>query len=128
MEGNMKAELGDVDFVSTTADIWTKNNKSFMGVTVHWINSTLQRNKAALACKRIRGRHTYDVIGAEIEEIHSSYGLHSKVVATVADNASNFAKAFRVCQPCNLVSESENDEAGDDEEPTFTDVRSSFIW
>ena len=24
--------------------------------------------------------------------------------------------------PCNLESESENDEAGDDEEPTFTDV------
>ena len=58
----------------------------------------------------------------EIEEIHSSYGLHSKVVAPVMDNASNFAKAFRVCQPCNLESESENDEAGDDEEPTFTDV------
>ena len=91
-----------------------------MGVTVHWINSTLQRNKAALACKRIRGRHTYDVIGAEIEEINSSYGLHSKDVATVMDNASNFAKAFRVCQPCHL--ESENDEVGDDEEPTFTDV------
>ncbi|KAG5277557.1 hypothetical protein AALO_G00118970 [Alosa alosa] len=122
MEANLKAALGDVDFVSTTADIWTMNNKSFMGVTVHWINSTLQRNKAALACKRIRGRHTYDVIGAEIEEIHSSYGLHSKVVATVTDNASNFAKAFRVYQPCNLESESENDEAGDDEEPTFTDV------
>ncbi|XP_035989476.1 uncharacterized protein LOC118561472 [Fundulus heteroclitus] len=102
-------------------DIWTVNNKSFMGVTVHWINSTLHRNKAALACKRIRGRHTYDVIGAEIEEIHSSYGLHGKVVATVTDNASNFAKAFSVCKPGNLESESENEE-GDDEEPTFTDV------
>lgn len=121
MDANLKAALGDVDFVSTTADIWTVNNKSFMGVTVHWINSTLQHNKAALACKRIRGRHIYDVIGAEIEEIHSSYGLHGKVVATVTDNASNFAKAFRVCQPCNLESESENEE-GDDEEPTFTDV------
>ncbi|KAK0143022.1 hypothetical protein N1851_018863 [Merluccius polli] len=49
-------------------------------------------------------------------------GLHGKVVATVTDNASNFAKAFRVCQPCNLESESENEEEGDDEEPTFTDV------
>ncbi|KAF3844195.1 hypothetical protein F7725_013536 [Dissostichus mawsoni] len=122
MDANLKATLGEVDFVSTTADIWTVNNKSFMGVTIHWINSTLQRNKAALACKRIRGRHTYDVIGAEIEEIHSSYGLHGKVVATVTDNASNFAKAFRVYQPCNLESESENEEEGDDEEPTFTDV------
>ncbi|ROI15913.1 Zinc finger BED domain-containing protein 4 [Anabarilius grahami] len=122
MDANLKAALGDVDFVSTTADNWMVNNKSFMGVTVQWINSTLQRNKAALACKRIRGRPTYDVIGAEIEEIHSSYGLHGKVVATVTDNASNFATAFRVCQPCNLESESENEEEGDDEEPTFTDV------
>ncbi|KAF3837865.1 hypothetical protein F7725_009633 [Dissostichus mawsoni] len=73
MDANLKATLGEVDFVSTTADIWTVNNKG------------------------IRGRHTYDVIGAEIEEIHSY-------------------------QPCNLESESENEEEGDDEEPTFTDV------
>uniref|UniRef100_A0A8C6Q9N9 HAT C-terminal dimerisation domain-containing protein n=1 Tax=Nothobranchius furzeri TaxID=105023 RepID=A0A8C6Q9N9_NOTFU len=92
----------------------------FLGVTVHWINSTLQRNKAALACKRIKGSHTFDVIGAEIEEIHSTYGLHGKVVATVADNASNFAKAFRVYQSCDLESESEKED--DEEEPTFTDV------
>lgn len=55
MNSNLKATLEEAEFVSTTADIWTVNNKSFMGVTVHWINSTLQRNKAALACKRIRG-------------------------------------------------------------------------
>ena len=65
-------------------------------------------------CKRIRGRHTYGANGAEIGEIHSSYGLHGKVVATVTDNA------FRVCQVGHLDSESENEE-GDDEEPTFTD-------
>uniref|UniRef100_A0A3Q2V7I1 HAT C-terminal dimerisation domain-containing protein n=1 Tax=Haplochromis burtoni TaxID=8153 RepID=A0A3Q2V7I1_HAPBU len=121
MNSNFKATLEEAEFVSTTADIWTVNNKSFMGVTVHWINSTLQCNKAALACKRIKGSHIYDVIGAEIEEIHSSYGLQDKVVATVMDNASNFPKAFRVYQPCHLESESENEE-GDDEEPTFTDV------
>uniref|UniRef100_A0A1A8L117 HAT C-terminal dimerisation domain-containing protein n=2 Tax=Nothobranchius pienaari TaxID=704102 RepID=A0A1A8L117_9TELE len=120
MNSNLKATLEEVDFVSTTAHIWTVNNKSFLGVTVHWINSTLQRNKAALACKRIKGSHTFDVIGAEIEEIHSTYGLHGKVVATVTDNASNFAKAFRVYQSCDLESESEKED--DEEEPTFTDV------
>uniref|UniRef100_A0A3B4GUU0 HAT C-terminal dimerisation domain-containing protein n=1 Tax=Pundamilia nyererei TaxID=303518 RepID=A0A3B4GUU0_9CICH len=121
MNSNLKATLEEAEFVFTTADIWRVNNKSFMGVTVHWINSTLQHNKAALACKRIKGSHIYDVIGAEIEEIHSSYGLQDKVVATVMDNASNFPKAFRVYQPCHLESESENEE-GEDEEPTFTDV------
>uniref|UniRef100_A0A3Q2ZPS5 HAT C-terminal dimerisation domain-containing protein n=1 Tax=Kryptolebias marmoratus TaxID=37003 RepID=A0A3Q2ZPS5_KRYMA len=98
MERNLKASLNDVNFVSTTADIWTANanNKSYMGVTLHWIHrSTLERNKAALACRRIRGRHTYDVIGAEIENIHSSYGLLNKVVATVTYNGSNFVKAFK---------------------------------
>lgn len=32
-----------------------------------------------------------------------------------------FFKAFRVCQPCHLEPESENEEE-EDEEPTFTDV------
>lgn len=96
MKANLKAELEEVDFVSTTADIWIANNRSYMGVTVHWINrDTLNHHKAALACKRLRGRHTFDVIAAELEQIHSSYGLLNKVVATVTDNASNFIKAFK---------------------------------
>uniref|UniRef100_A0A8C6LRB2 BED-type domain-containing protein n=1 Tax=Nothobranchius furzeri TaxID=105023 RepID=A0A8C6LRB2_NOTFU len=96
MERNLKAALNEIDFVSTTADIWTANNRSYMGVTLHWISrTTLERHKVALACRRIRGRHTYDVIGTEIENIHSSYGLLNKVVATVTDNGSNFVKAFQ---------------------------------
>uniref|UniRef100_A0A3P9QCL5 BED-type domain-containing protein n=1 Tax=Poecilia reticulata TaxID=8081 RepID=A0A3P9QCL5_POERE len=98
-ELNLKAALKELDFVSTTADIWTANanNRSCMGVTLHWIHrATLEH---ALACRRIRGRHTYDVLGAEIENIHSSHGLLNKVVATVMDNGSNFVKAFKVFQP-----------------------------
>ena len=128
MESNLKATLREVDFVSITADIWTAKNKSFLGVTVHWISSsTLESNKAAIACKRIRGRHTFDVTGAEIEQIHSSYGLLGKVVATVTDNASNFAKVFRIYQPVNSEPDSELGEDSD-EDVTFTDVKSSPLW
>uniref|UniRef100_A0A3B3SK52 BED-type domain-containing protein n=1 Tax=Paramormyrops kingsleyae TaxID=1676925 RepID=A0A3B3SK52_9TELE len=99
MEANLRAALQAVNFVSTTADIWTSHNKSYMGVTIHLFNPcTLQRNKAALACKRIRGRHTYDVIASELEQIHSSSGVLNKVVATVTDNGSNFVKAFKTYQ------------------------------
>ncbi|KAI2647786.1 E3 SUMO-protein ligase ZBED1 [Labeo rohita] len=120
MERNLKAALNEIDFVSTTADIWTANNRSYMGVTLHWISrSTLQRHKAALACRRICGRHTYDVIGAEIENIHSSYGLLNKVVATVTDNGSNFVKAFQVYQP---VTESDDETGEEESTPTDDDV------
>uniref|UniRef100_A0A3B4FBI5 BED-type domain-containing protein n=1 Tax=Pundamilia nyererei TaxID=303518 RepID=A0A3B4FBI5_9CICH len=86
----------EIDIVSTVADIWTANNRSYMGVTLHWISrTTLERHKVALACRRIRGRHRYDLTGTEIENIHSSYGLLNKVVATVTDNGSNFVNAFQ---------------------------------
>ena len=46
-----------LDHVSTTADIWSANNKSYLEMTVHWIDSiTLKLEKAALAGKGVRGR------------------------------------------------------------------------
>uniref|UniRef100_A0AAY5KS23 HAT C-terminal dimerisation domain-containing protein n=1 Tax=Esox lucius TaxID=8010 RepID=A0AAY5KS23_ESOLU len=118
MESELKTTFEGLDYIATTADIWSAHNKSFLGMTAHWINTaTLQRQKAALACKRIKGRHTYDVIAAEIDHIHSLYGLSTKVTATVTDKGSNFVKAFQMYQP-----ESLSDDDDDNEEVTFTNV------
>uniref|UniRef100_A0A671Q8W1 HAT C-terminal dimerisation domain-containing protein n=1 Tax=Sinocyclocheilus anshuiensis TaxID=1608454 RepID=A0A671Q8W1_9TELE len=126
MEASLKATLEEVGFISTTADIWTANNRSYMGVTLHWMDrNTLKGNKAALACKRLRGRHTFDVIAAELEQIHSSYGLLNEVVATVTDNASNFIKAFKTYQIA--TSESDDDEEEQEEGVTFTDVTEKYF-
>lgn len=121
MEMELKGTFESLEYISTTADIWTSHNKSFLGMTAHWIDpSTFVRGHAALACKRVRGRHTYDVIGNEIEQVHSAYGLNSKVTATVTDNGSNFIKAFRMFQ------KSDSDEESEDEEVTFTDVEQTL--
>ena len=71
MVKKIKGALGEVDSVSTTADVWTANHRSYLGMTVHWIDrDTLKRCKAAIACVRIIGCHTYDVIAAKREHIH----------------------------------------------------------
>src|SRR5688500_1969552 len=98
MQQKLKSSLAEIDYVCTTADIWTVNRKSYMGMTAHYIENrgTMSRVSAALACRRSVGRHTYDAIAEMIFDIHTSNGLDSeKITATVTDNASNFSKAFR---------------------------------
>uniref|UniRef100_A0A3B4G6N1 BED-type domain-containing protein n=1 Tax=Pundamilia nyererei TaxID=303518 RepID=A0A3B4G6N1_9CICH len=91
---SLKAALNEIDFVSTTADIWTANNRGYMGVTLHWISrTTLERYKVALACRN-RKR------------------LLNKVVATVTDNGSNFVKAFQIYHP---VTESDDETEEEDD-------------
>lgn len=96
---------------------------AFLGMTAHWIDpSTFVCGHAALACKRVRGRHTYDVIANEIEQVHSAYGLGSKVIATVTDNRTNFIKASKMFEHSDSDEESE-----EDEEVTFTDVEQTLF-
>ena len=38
METELKKTFESLEYVSTTADIWTCQNKSFLGMTAHWIN------------------------------------------------------------------------------------------
>ena len=87
MISKIKGNLEAVCRVSTTADVWTGHSKSYLGMTVHWIDeSSLKRQKAAIACTRIIEHHTYDVLAAEIEQIHERYGLNGKISATITDN------------------------------------------
>ncbi len=119
MEKDLKKTFVDLEYVSTTADLWTAQNKSFLGITVHWTEpASLQRQKAAIACRRFCGRHMYDVIAAEIEQIHSSFALCGKITATVTDNGANFVKAFRMFQADDDNDEAENNE----DEVIFTDL------
>ena len=93
---NLCKEFLQVTHVATTTDCWTSSAKSCIGVTVHWFDKDLKRQSAALACRRLRGSHSHDLLAKSLNEIHSEYGIRSKVCRTTTDNGSNFLKAFKV--------------------------------
>lgn len=114
LKKTMIAELDKVKFVATTTDCWSAHQKSYLGVTCHWIEEkSLERRSAALACKRLRGSHTFDMLAGALDDIHCQYKIRGKVVRTTTDSGSNFIKAFHVfgAQPQN------DDEVEEDEEP-----------
>jgi hypothetical protein len=94
---NFINELKFVKAVCTTADCWSSHNRSYIGFTIHWIESeTLARQSRALACRRLRGSHNYDVIAAIMEKVFMEFHVQNKVVKTVTDNGTNFCKAFKI--------------------------------
>ncbi len=94
---NIIDELKQVKCVSTTADIWTSRQRSYLAMTCHWFGQKdLVRRSAMLAFRRIKGEHNYKAIATMLNNIHSEYGLESSRISyVVTDNGSNFLKAFR---------------------------------
>lgn len=102
----VRNDLSLAAYVCTTADVWSTKQRSFFGVTAHWINDTYERCSVALACRRFNGSHTYDKVSGLLEDIHSQFNLDlDKLVATVSDNGSNFVKAFKEFGPTSSEEE-----------------------
>ncbi len=99
MKRLLKPLLACQKHVCVTSDAWSTTGQGYLGATAHWINSeSLSRESAALACSRLRGSHTYDVIAKALCTVFSEYDLSSsngKLVCCITDNGANFLKAFR---------------------------------
>jgi len=123
MQAKMTDEFSSLKYICTTVDIWSLNNRGFLGTTAHWIDQeSLHRKSAALCFTRFKGRHTYDTIAAALEQVNVKYGIIGKVSITVTDNGSNFIKAFRIFgQPDDDNQQAEVPVDGDDVE--FSDMQ-----
>jgi hypothetical protein len=77
----LKDVLGSQMFLCAIADCWSAVNGSFIGMTIHWLQEdTLQRKSAVLACSRIFGRHTHDVLAKEMSNILRCFRISHKVL------------------------------------------------
>ncbi len=101
--------LDTISYVATTADSWSAHNWSFLGMTVHWINSvSLKREKAVLGIREIFVSQTADYLAKALLDIHQEFGLSRKVVSTTTDNGANYVAAFKTI----ANTEEDNEEVG----------------
>ncbi|XP_034018620.1 uncharacterized protein LOC117503486 [Thalassophryne amazonica] len=95
LEEHLIRLLKDVPWVATTADCWSAHNRSYLGMTAHWLDpKTRTRQCAVLACSQLRGHPTFDVLVEAMVDIHYKFHLQDKVTRTTTDNSINFVKAF----------------------------------
>ena len=72
----VKSAMTSVKFVATTADCWTAHRRSYFGVTVHWLcYDNFERKSAALACGRLSGSHTYDLLADQLQYVYGEYDI-----------------------------------------------------
>ena len=127
---DIRQQLADQSAVCTTADIWSCMHKSYLGVTAHWISHDLNRRSVALACARLKGSHTYDVVADHLMIVHSQFGLdHTNISFTVTDNGSNFVKAFAEYHETEEVRSEESDDGVgyDDDSVEDTDANLQVV-
>ena len=98
--------------VSVTVDIWSSRQmRSFLGITAHYISPDWELRSAMLACKPFSERHTAENISAQFEETLTVFDISTKVSHVVSDSASNMRSAFSLP---GYVQETVEDLVGDD--------------
>lgn len=83
-------ELKQAEFVSLTGDFWSSiSNRSYLGVTAHWIDSNWEYRNSTLQVKHFTENHSAANCTEEFQNVFREWGLEDKVVAVCTDNARN---------------------------------------
>jgi hypothetical protein len=75
---------------SITCDIWTsKNQLSFFGFTIHYIDNDWKLQESLLAFKFLEGEHDGFNLAEYLVEVLEEFGITDRLLGITADNASN---------------------------------------
>lgn len=94
----LKNMLSHVSKLCITTDCWTsRNNDSYIAVTAHFVLEGKFIN-ALLDCKCIKDDHTSQNLATTISNITDEWGVSSKVLFAVSDNAANITGALKMAK------------------------------
>lgn len=92
-----KKVLSSSAYITLTTDAWTDtmNSKSYLGVTVHFINDN-EIMSGMLDVYPLPERHTAGYLAEMLMEVQNKWNItNSKVVCVVSDGAPNIVKAIQ---------------------------------
>jgi len=98
VSSNFKHFLKEIEDITITTDIWSEmmTTKSYIGVTIHFIHSTMLCS-AALGIFELSKSHSSNYIAYELLNILNLWDIpKSKILAVVTDNDSTMLKAIKV--------------------------------
>lgn len=92
----MKIEFKSHEYFSATTDIWSRSNRSFIAVSVHYIDESMHDVKTQfIACEHFLGRHTNDKVAEKLNSIFSRFEILEKVFFITTDGAGEFKAALK---------------------------------
>ena len=91
LENEVTGLMADAEHLGVTIDGWTNTAKttSFMGMTAHFFGPDDRLMAKVLDCRSFHCRETGDNIKSIYFDVADQYGIRSKIVCSVTDNASN---------------------------------------
>lgn len=93
--GEMKKLTSTVESACLTTDCWTsRNNESFMAITINFIDTEFELKSILLECSSFNLNHTGHNLAQEIKRILESWELTKKITFAVSDNAYNIKNAL----------------------------------
>lgn len=97
MKNILKEHLSKQKYLCATTDVWSSRAQSYLGVTIHFINSEFKRESYLIGFKQLNFKQTYDELGRKIHEIFADYGIKTQQLTNiVTDGGSNFCKMFKI--------------------------------
>lgn len=93
--GEIKDLVSTIESACLTTDCWTsRNNESFMAITIHFIDTEFTLKSVLLGCHSFNSSHTGYNLRQEIKNVLESWNLNNKIKFAVSDNASNIKNAL----------------------------------
>lgn len=77
--------------------LWTSNqNKSYMCITIHWIDDNWKMQKRIVCFVNVKGKHKGTVLATEFIKGVMSWNLEKRLFALTLDNASSNDKCAKL--------------------------------